>query len=264
MPGYADYDSFARLYNQYWGADFSERALPIWGRLLLNHLPAGARVLDLCCGTGQLAAALTARGYRVTGLDGSEAMLRYARENAPGAEFVLGDARDFSLPLVYDGAVSAYDSLNHITQLNELIAAFRCVRAALRPGGRFVFDLNMEEGYTARWRGSFGLVGDDHALVARSRYRADERIGEMDLTMFFLEGGGWRRSDLTLTQRCYPEDDVRAALASAGFVEVQALDAQKDLELPGAVGRTFFAGRASEEAAPGKTDAVLETAPVQG
>jgi predicted TPR repeat methyltransferase len=42
--------------------------------------PAGVRsVLDLCCGTGLLAGELIARGYRVVGVDESEAMLTVAR-----------------------------------------------------------------------------------------------------------------------------------------------------------------------------------------
>jgi SAM-dependent methyltransferase len=182
---------------------------------------------------------LTARGYAVTGLDGSEAMLRFARENAPAAEFILADARDFSLPSAYHGVVSTFDSLNHILRPDELTSAFRCVCAALADGGHFVFDLNMEEGYKSRWRGSFGIVEADHVVIARSSYRPDERIGQMDFTLFFLEDG-WQRTDFTLTQRCYSEAEVTSALAAAGFAEVQMYDAQRDLELAGGVGRTFF------------------------
>lgn len=239
MDRYTAYDRFARIYNLHWGEDFTRLALPILDKLILSHLPAGARVLDVCCGTGQLARMLLTRSYAVTGLDGSEAMLRFARENAPAAEFVLADARDFSLPPVCHGAVSTYDSLNHIMSLDELTSAFRGVRAALLPGGRFVFDLNMEEGYRARWRGSFGLVADDHACIVRSSYRPEERIGQFDITMFFLENG-WQRSDLTLTQRCYSEAEVRSALETAGFAEVQTYDALRNFELPGGAGRTFF------------------------
>ncbi|MBI4277979.1 MAG: hypothetical protein HY660_05940 [Armatimonadetes bacterium] len=63
------------------------------------------------------------------------------------------------------------------------------------------------------------------------------------VTLFHLEGGVWQRSDLTLLQRCYAEDEVRAALAAAGFPEVSAYDAVKDLAMAGNVGRTFFLAR---------------------
>lgn len=245
MDRYSAYDRFARIYNQHWGDDFTQRALPILDKLILSRLPAAARVLDLCCGTGQLAGTLTARGYRVTGLDGSEAMLRFARENAPEADFILGDARDFALPPAYHGTVSTYDSLNHILSLDELTSAFHCVCAALSSGGIFVFDLNMEEGYKSRWRGSFGIVEDDQACLVRSSYRPDERLGQMDLTLFVLEDG-WRRSDLTLTQRCYSEAEIRAALTAAGFTDARTYDALRDFALPGGIGRTFFVARKGE------------------
>lgn len=236
---YADYGPFAWFYNRYWGA-FSSRALPVLNRLVLGGLPAGTSILDLCCGTGQLAHLLTARGLRVVGVDSSSEMLAFARQNAPQAEFVLADAREFKSPVAFDAAVSLFDSLNHIMSLDELAKVFANVQAALVPGGRFVFDLNMDSGYRQRWNGSFGLAADDHALIARSSYDAAERLARMDLTMFRLVEGTWRRSDVSLLQRAYPEDEVREALTQAGFREVTAFDAERDLQLPGGQGRTFF------------------------
>src|SRR5439155_5709987 len=107
------------------GGDFGRRVLPALDALLLGALPPGARLPDLCCGTGQLAGMLVARGYRVSGLDISPRMLAFALRNAPGAEFVVGDARTFRQP--------------------------RVLHAALLDGGAFVFDLNAAAGYEARW-----------------------------------------------------------------------------------------------------------------
>jgi len=72
MPTYSDYDPFAWVYNKHWGDSFTQHALPVLEKLVLPHLPAKARILDLCCGTGQLAQVLIERGYQVTVLDGSE------------------------------------------------------------------------------------------------------------------------------------------------------------------------------------------------
>ncbi|MDR7586593.1 MAG: methyltransferase domain-containing protein, partial [Armatimonadota bacterium] len=83
---YAEYDAFAWMYNRYWGQDSVQRFLPVIEKLVLPHLGPHARILDLCCGTGQLAQALAQRGYQVTGIDGSEEMIRYARINAPAVE----------------------------------------------------------------------------------------------------------------------------------------------------------------------------------
>lgn len=242
---YSDYDGFAWVYNKHWGQNFTQPVLLILDNLLLHRIPAGARVLDLCCGTGQLAQALTARGYHVTGLDGSEEMLRFARDNAPAGEFILTDARSFKLPDLYHMVVSTFDSLNHIMTLEELTSVFRNVYASLKGGGLFLFDLNMEEGYKLCWNDSYGIVEDDHVCVIRTGYRPEERTARFDTTIFYLQDG-WQRSDLTFWQKCYSEAEVRSALKVAGFIEIRcyAYDELGNLtELTRQAERAFFVCR---------------------
>lgn len=237
------YDTFAWFYDRYWGSgpmSFTGRVLPIVERLVLSTLRPGARILDLCCGSGHLAGELSARGLRITGVDGSAELLRYARQHAPEAEFVHADARSFALPRVFDAAVSLYDSLNHILELDGIHAAIRNVAAALRTGVPFLFDLNMEEGFRARWRGAFGLAEADHALIDQSSYDPETRLAQTAVTMFRLEGGVWQRSDVTLYQRCYAEDEIMQALREEGFQEIQTLDAEQDLGMERQPGRAFF------------------------
>ncbi|MFC1932050.1 class I SAM-dependent DNA methyltransferase [Chloroflexota bacterium] len=221
MTSYSDYDRFAWVYNKHWGSEYTQRVLPILENLVLRRLPAKARILDLCCGTGQLARALIALGYRVTGLDGSEEMLHFARENAPAGKFIVADARSFKLPDVYHAVVSTFDSLNHIMTLDELTDVFRNTYDALRKGGLFFFDLNTEEGYKATWHDSFGVVEDNLVCIVRSNYRPEEQTAQFDTTIFYLQGG-WQRSDLTLLQKCYSEVEVQAALKTAGFTKTHA------------------------------------------
>lgn len=241
---YADYDAFAWAYNRHWGS-FATRIVPVLEKLVLSALPPGARILDLCCGTGQLAHALSAEGFRLTGIDGSASMIAIARENAPEASFKVDDARSFAINGEFHAAVSTFDSLNHVMRLEELTGVFRNVYRALLSGGVFVFDLNMEEGYRTRWRGSHGYVEDDHACIARSSYLPEERIGKVEVTMFFRTGDRWERSDVTLRQRCYSEEEVLAALRSVGFAGVEPHDGARDRgeDLSGYPGRTFFVCR---------------------
>ncbi len=238
---YSDYDSFAWVYNKHWGHSFTQIVLPILENLILQHLPAKARILDLCCGTGQLAQALTARGYQVTGLDGSEEMIRLARKNAPAGKFIVDDARSFKLPDVYHAVVSTFDSLNHIMTLEELTTVFHNVNTALQEGGLFLFDLNLEEGYQACWEDSYSIVEDDHICIVRTSYRPEERTAQFDTTIFRLQGG-WQRSDLTLLQKCYSEAEVRSALEIAGFTEIHGY-AWGVEELTSEAERAFFVCR---------------------
>src|SRR3970282_198166 len=95
---YADYDSFAWFHNRSWGDLSPGRFLAAIEQLVLSHLPSQARLLDLCCGTGQLAKVLADQGFRVAGVDGSAAMGEFSRATAPGGEVVLADARAFTVP----------------------------------------------------------------------------------------------------------------------------------------------------------------------
>ncbi len=117
---------------------------------------------------------------------------------------------------------------------------FRNVQASLVEGGLFLFDLNMDEGFRARWRGSFGIVEDDNACILRSTYNTGAGIARADVTMFRPEGHAWRRSDVTLFERCHPEGQVKAGLGSAGLVEVCTYDAVDDFGLTNDIGRSFF------------------------
>ena len=245
MGRFDAYDPIAGLYNRHWGY-FADRIYPVLDRLVLRDLPSGCAVLDLCCGTGQLAAVLSEKGYAVTGVDGSEGMIEIARRNAPGVEFLVQDAREISLDRHFAAVFSTFDSLNHVMSLDELEQVFRNVHAVLEAGSCFEFDLNMEEGYLQRWRGSFGIVEDDLVCVAGSSRDEEERIGRMDLTVFESEGTGWKRKDVSLLQRWYREPDITERLQRAGFERIKTYD-YNDSILDGAreSGRMFFVARKS-------------------
>ncbi len=221
-----EYDRFAWVYNRHWGHCYIPELLPVLGKLVLQRVPPPARILDLCCGAGQLAKTLHERGYRVTGLDISAEMLHYARQNAPSVELIQGNACSFSLPEPVDVVVSTCDSLNHIMVYDELAAAFRCVHNALKEGGLFFFDLNMEESYRVCDGDSYGIVEDEMACIVRFSYAPEKRTASYNMTVF-QKKDTWQRSDFTFHQRYYPEPEVRRALEDAGFTEIRVAAYQR-------------------------------------
>jgi demethylmenaquinone methyltransferase/2-methoxy-6-polyprenyl-1,4-benzoquinol methylase len=94
----------------------------------------GDRVLDACCGTGDLAVAARAAGAGdVVGLDFSEPMLERARRKAPELQWIQGDV--LALPFEdasFDAAVVGFG----IRNVADLEAGLRELRRVLRPGGR--------------------------------------------------------------------------------------------------------------------------------
>jgi demethylmenaquinone methyltransferase / 2-methoxy-6-polyprenyl-1,4-benzoquinol methylase len=108
----------------------------------------GDRVLDACCGTGDLAVAARKAGAgKVVGLDFSEPMLERARRKAPELEWVQGDV--LALPFEdasFDAAVVGFGVRN----VEDLAAALRELRRVLRHGGRLgILEITRPRGVLA-------------------------------------------------------------------------------------------------------------------
>ncbi len=93
----------------------------------------GDRVLDACCGTGDLAIAAEREGGHVVGLDFSSRMLERARRKSATVEWVQGDL--LALPFD-DGAFDAATVGFGVRNVPTLPAALAELRRVLRPGGR--------------------------------------------------------------------------------------------------------------------------------
>jgi SAM-dependent methyltransferase len=225
-----DYDSIAAFYQKHWCSHYHSGLMAMADRYLLRNLPAGARLLDLCCGTGTLARSLLDRGYTVTGIDASAGMLRHAAAQAPEAEFLVADARQFHLPAMFDAALCTFDSISYFQQLEELENVFRNVCQALRPGASFVFDLSLEEAYKEEWRRSCSIVEDDEVCFIRGSYDEHNRTGQTLITLFSLQRT-WERTDVSFTARCRTPDEVLQALKNAGFASCVCHKSNEDDEL---------------------------------
>lgn len=105
-----------------------------WRRLTVAAVVRpGDRVLDACCGTGDLAVESVRGGARVTGLDFSERMLERARRKSTAVEWVRGDVLELPFP---DGSFDAATVGFGIRNLEDVEGGLRELARVLRPGGR--------------------------------------------------------------------------------------------------------------------------------
>jgi demethylmenaquinone methyltransferase / 2-methoxy-6-polyprenyl-1,4-benzoquinol methylase len=105
-----------------------------WRKLAVAEVVwPGDRVLDACCGTGDLAVEAERRGGRVVGLDFSEMMLERARKKSGAIEWVQGDALE--LPFA-DGEFDAVTVGFGVRNLADLEGGLRELARVLRPGGK--------------------------------------------------------------------------------------------------------------------------------
>jgi SAM-dependent methyltransferase len=197
------HDRWASFLDELWSAD-----------------PGGVRsVLDLCCGTGLLAAALTARGYRVGGVDASDAMLARARERlGPEAALAQITLPDLTLDGVFDAVVCTFDALNYLTP-DELRLTMAAVALRLRPAGWLVFDLHTDAmmDFTISNPVVAGESGGNEFVISSA---VDRGVRTCDTTIDLTnprEGDPFSEQH---RQYFHTDAEVRAALEDAGYTVI--------------------------------------------
>ena len=192
-------------------------------------------VVDLGCGSGILARALTDEGYSVVGVDLSSDMVEIARSVAPDAELSVGSVHDVEIPPAV--AVTAVgEVLNYATDARAGLAALgslaRRVRDALEPDGCFVFDVALpgRHGPTARhvvfhdredWSLAREAVEDGDRLERRIVVFRRTPSPEPGEHTGVRRDALYRRTDEHHVLRLYDPADVAAVLVEAGFTVEQ-------------------------------------------
>jgi SAM-dependent methyltransferase len=200
-------------------ADFALRSAPGILEILRDNGVAEGLVVDLGCGSGQWARELLRAGYRVLGIDISEAMIELAREKAPGAEFRVGSLFEAELPPC-DAVTAVSEVLNYLfdpeNEERGLEGVFGRVYEALRPGGVFVFDV-LGPGQVPLGVASRGWsIGEDWAVLNEEE---DPGRGTMErrIVSFRKFGEHYRREDEVHRVRLYEPEEVAGGLERAGF-----------------------------------------------
>lgn len=187
-------------------------------------------VLDIGCGTGVFARLLAARGYDVVAVDPARGSLDYARRQ-PGANdvrWLFGDATDLP-PLRVDLATMTGNVAQAIVDPYDWEQTLRGVHAALRPGGRLVFETrDAERRDWERWE--FGGVPVATDVPGVGLVEAWGELLEVDLPLLsfrqwrrFASDGAVLSSDSTLRFRTV--DEASSDLVEAGFLVEEIRDA---------------------------------------
>jgi ubiquinone/menaquinone biosynthesis C-methylase UbiE len=241
------------MYDAYWADWYLPAALPALENLFFSAVQPGTAVLDVCCGSGHITQELVRRGYRVAGVDSSSALIEIARRRLPEVEFSVQDVRNLRIHTAFEAALSTFDSLNHILDLDGLRAAFAAIYRVLLPGGLFVFDMNLEDAYLSDLSQWHAHVHDDNVGLVRGTYDPTQKKASTELIWFVQSenAGGWQRRHSIVEQRCYGQAEILSALADAGFSDIGAIPAMQAGATPElGFGRMFFSATTSEESLP--------------
>ncbi|MBD5154075.1 MAG: class I SAM-dependent methyltransferase [Oscillibacter sp.] len=221
------YEALARVYDALTEDVGYERRADYLEKLFKRSQIPVHTVLDLACGTGEMTAILTERGYELIAVDASPDMLSQAREKA--AE-LTGEPPVFlnqSMPALdlygtVDAAVCCLDSLNYLTSPKDVQKTFQRLHLFISPGGLLVFDINSIEKLAALDGQVFLDETEDVYCVWRTEYEKRSRLCSYWMDIFTRRpDGGWDRSGEEHRQRGYSVDELKAWLMDAGFTRVR-------------------------------------------
>ena len=226
------YTSFASVYDTFMDNIPYEE----WAEYLIDLLKeygiSDGLVLDLGCGTGNMTELLASAGYDMIGVDNAEEMLEIAMEKREKSGhdilYLLQDMREFELYGTVKAIVSICDSINYVTEEEELLEVFRLANNYLDPKGIFIFDFNTVYKYR-EVLGNQTIAEDreDCSFIWDNYYYEDEQINEYELSLFIRENDSdlYRKYQEMHYQKAYDLETIKVLVEESGLEYVTAFDA---------------------------------------
>ena len=225
------YTSFAKVYDTFMdNIPYEEWGTYLTGLLKEYGVKEGL-VLELGCGTGSMTEILAGKGYDMIGADNSEEMLEIAIEKRERSGhdilYLLQDMREFELYGTVRAVVSVCDSVNYVTEEEELIEVFRLVNNYLDPKGVFIFDFNTKYKYqNVLGDRTIAEKRDECSFIWDNYYDEEEEINEYELTLFIQEKENlYRKFEEVHYQRAYTLEQMLRLVKESGLEFVTAYDA---------------------------------------
>jgi len=239
---------------------FAQRIAPRIAALYTDRSIADINpaVLDIGCGTGQLASYLLDRGIPVTGIDPSKYMINHAiRNNAAHvstgrARFLIMDGAELDLPGSYGLAVATFNTLNHFPSQERLESCLARVHGAMEPGGCFLFDINTRRGLEQTAEIAELSETPDETTVRIRRWEDDRLL--LYATGWFQYGQDrWRYCE-TISKLVIDTESLCRTMASIGWTDLRYVteDYRTPVENPEAGARAYgVAWKGLDRGSPG-------------
>lgn len=181
-------------------------------------------ILEMACGTGNFTYYLCKKGYKVTCFDVSSEMLSVAYNKLSKfkrIDILRQDMRNFNINKKFDVILSLCDSINYITNDDELLKTFKNVNKHLENDGIFIFDINSYYKLSE-------IIGDNIFVEDRNEifyiwqneFDKKNKLANFYLTFFIkTEQENYIRFDENHIERAYSIDEIKYLLKKANFKE---------------------------------------------
>lgn len=224
-----EYKKMARVYDIL----MEDAPYDLWFEFLLDVLKehnqhlSTASVVDLGCGTGEMTQRLSRHAHHVYGVDISETMLMEAQAKimdtaGSSVQWINQDITKLEGIKDVDVAISFFDVVNYLVDLDNIQDFFQSVYNSLNPDGLFIFDVHslyqVESAYIGE---TFAVVYDELSYIWFCQ--KGDYPGEMfhDLTFFIESGDLYERFDELHHQRTYPVKTFINTLKRSGFKKIK-------------------------------------------
>lgn len=215
-------------------SEFAQSAAP--GVIAL--LPEKGLIVEVGCGSGVLARALTHAGFDVLGIDASPAMIELARVHSPDARFEVARLADAVLPpcaaIVAMGEVLNYGTLDEVK---------RFIRNAANATALLIFDVAERGSYPAHEERRIG--GDDWSVIV-IKDSDGQRLTRRVLTFRQIDDVTHRDEEIH-TLELYGRAELTAILREHGF-RVRTRRSYGQQRLP--AGHVVFVAEMDRESRP--------------
>ncbi len=224
----SSYQTFAYLYDELTqNVEYEKRCEYILSFFEQNGIKSGT-VLDLACGTGSMSIPFMKKGYSIIGVDLSEEMLEIASNRLfeAGNIFSLLKAKmqEFELPEKAEACICCLDSINHLNNIDDVLATFKNVYDSLDNNGLFVFDVNTVYKHNEILADNTFVFDEDDYYLVWDNEAVDDRTVRILLDMFIFNGKSYDRFSEEFEETAYSVEELSNLLNKVGFVDIKVYD----------------------------------------
>lgn len=216
-------DQFAKAWYNL-GGDFSY----MFSKKVLSYMKktgfSPKNVLDVYCGASNFLAEMQKAGLKCVGTEGSEAFVKFNKENYKDMEFYHTPALNkFITKEKFDLVTCIYDLVNYLETYGEWEDFFKSVYKQLNKGGKFMFDFNTPK-RLADWNAIVYEQSSDMDYVQKVYPTVHERVAINYVYYLKGENGKYHKTSTIYTETSFDIQNVLMALKKAGFKNVELCD----------------------------------------
>lgn len=200
MMEYVDYDEWARLIDK-----------------KISPFIKDKNILEIGCGTGEIAVRMQKKGYKVEAIDNSIEMLKLAKEKYKNIEFIKKDMRNLEYEEKFDAVISVFDTLNYLNSYDDLIFSLEGIKKSLKSKGVFLFDIITKKMLENMFPD--GIFADDRDnMTILWKHREIDKLEEIS-TSFFIkeEENNYYRVDEVFMKKMFSMKKLDEIIEKTGF-----------------------------------------------